>query len=280
MAGRLRGTLTLISADSPQTSVAEEDMRMKPAGAALLILGCLLVAPGLAAAESYFAGYAGLAITPDNDLDIFQDVGGATLDGTLKGVEFDRSPVFGIKLGYFFPRRTLGGHFGFEWEVYHFRPDIDDQSIDFSGTVLGAPVTGTFALGEADISVIAAGLNVLYRIPLVRSRRFPRGLLQPYVGVGAGAFIARFETESSNLDESQDIDDTDLQPGVQALAGVKLFLTRNVALFGEYKFLYTGEFEFKLRASGTILGTPAAETTTLRSNLTGHHFNAGVALHF
>lgn len=256
---------------------------MKPAGAALLILGCLLVAPGLAAAESYFAGYAGLAITADNDLDIFQDVGGATLDGTLKGVEFDRSPVFGIKLGYFFPRRALGGHLGFEWEVYHFRPDIDAQTIDFSGDVCVpacSQVATPFPLGQADISVLAAGLNVLYRVPLVRSRRFPRGLLQPYVGVGAGAFIARFETESSNLDESQDIDDTDLQPGVQALAGVRLFLTRNVALFGEYKFLYTGEFEFKLRASGTILGTPAAETTTLRTNLTGHHFNAGVALHF
>ncbi len=254
---------------------------MKPAGAALLTLGCLLLAfPGLVAAEPYIAGFAGLSLTRDRDMEIVQDVAGAELEGTLKGVEFDRSTVFGGKAGYFFNRRVFGGNLGFEYEVYHFRPDINGQTIDFSGTVLGSPTTGTFALGEADISVFTAGLNLLYRIPLARSRRFPRGQVQPYVGVGGGVFFAEFKTQSSNLDQNTDVDDTDVRPGLQGLAGLKFFLSRNVALFGEYKYIHTAEFEFKLKASGTVLGTPATETTTLRGGFTGHHFNAGLALHF
>ncbi|MGH7325149.1 MAG: outer membrane protein [Candidatus Rokuibacteriota bacterium] len=257
---------------------------MKPAGAALLTLGCLLLLlPGLAAAEPYIAAYAGLAIMQDKDLKIAQDVAGvpgAELEGTLKGVEFDRSTVFGAKVGYFFNRRLFGGNLGFEYEVYHFRPDINGQTIDFSGTVGGVSFDGPSNLNKADISVIAGGLNFLYRIPLARSRRFPRGQVQPYVGVGGSVFLAEFET-TSILDENEGVDDTDLRPGLQGLAGLKLFLSRNVALFLEYKYIHTATFEFKLQASGTFAGLPnATETTTLRGSLTGHHFNAGLALHF
>lgn len=256
---------------------------MKPAAAALLCLGLLLLGfPSLATAEPYFALYGGLALTADQDIDIFQDVVDAsgstlaTLDGSLKGVEFDRSPVFGLKLGYFFPRRLLGGNLGFEYEVYYFRPDIDRQIIEFSGT---APCPDPCELGKADVSVIAAGLSVVYRVPMARSRRFPRGQLQPYVGLGGGAFIARFES-TSILDEGMDIDDTDVRPGLQAFAGLRLFLTRNIAFFGEYKFIHAGEFEFDLKATGTFFTMPATEATSLRYSLTGHHFNAGISLHF
>jgi opacity protein-like surface antigen len=255
---------------------------MKPAGAALLALGFLCLAfPGLVAAEPYIAAYAGLAMTQDKDLEIVQDLDGAeALKGTLMGVEFDRSVVFGGKAGYFFRGRTLGGNFGFEYELYHFRPNINGQTVEFSGTVLGSPFSGSSSLGEADVSVIAGALNFLYRIPLGRSRRFPRGQLQPYVGLGGGIFLAEFETESSILDSPQKVDDTDVRPGVQGLAGLKLFLTRNVAVFGEYKYIFTTDFEFKLKASGTVGGAPATETTTLRGSLTGHQFNAGLAIHF
>ena len=55
------------------------------------------------------------------------------------------------------------------------------------------------------------------------------------------------------------VGDTDVKPGFQALAGVRFFLTRHIALFGEYKFLFTDDFTFNLISQpGTVGGAGSA----------------------
>lgn len=108
-----------------------------------------------------------------------------------------------------------------ELDVYHLRPDIDNQTVTFSTNGF----TGKTAFTAADLHITAVALNALYRVPLARSADFPRGRLHPYVGVGIAALIAHFETRTTVLDTSTEFGDTDARPGAQAVAGAKYFVT-------------------------------------------------------
>ena len=75
--------------------------------------------------------------------------------------------------------------------------------------------------------------------------------------------------------------DTDVKPGFQATAGTKLFLTRHLALFGEYKFVRTADFDFNLISKpGTRLGNTTIEIRQLQFHLTTHILEAGLAYHW
>jgi len=233
----------------------------------------LLLSPGLVAAEPYVGLFVGAAITQDTDVEDklvtitrFKDVG------------FDTSAVFGGKVGFFFDPPVLEGNFGLELEAYHFRPDIETQTVSLSCDGF----CGTFRLTGADVHVTVIGLNGLYRLPLSRSDEFPQGRLHPYVGVGLGAFIAHLETKTSVLDVSTNFGDTDVTAGVQALAGMRFFLTRHIALFGEYKFVSTDNFRFVLISQpGTVGGMgPAGQLMKREFNLTTHMLQAGIAYHW
>ena len=42
----------------------------------------------------------------------------------------------------------------------------------------------------------------------------------------------------NDTDVNQDVHDTDVEPGLQALAGARYFITSRIGLFGEYRFLH------------------------------------------
>lgn len=202
------------------------------------------------------------------------------VNGRAHDLSFDTSVVFGAKGGYFLDRPLLGGNVGAELDVYHFRPDLGDQSVRFTGLLAGVTGDTQIRLQAADIEVTAVTLNLLYRFGLATDQQYPRGRLQPYIGVDAGAFIARLATTTSPFDENKDIADTDVQPGIQALTGLRWFLTRNIALFAEYKFLQTQTFSFRFKESGTIFGFPATETARDRADITSHLFYGGIGFHW
>jgi len=232
----------------------------------------LLFSPGLVAAEPYAGLFVGAAITQDADVE-----DKLTPVPTFKDVGFDTSVVFGGKVGLFFDPPVLGGNFGLELEAYHFRPDIETQTVSLSANGF----SGKFRLIGADLDVTVIGLNGLYRLPLSRSAEFPQGRLHPYAGVGLGAFIARLETRTSILDVSTNFGDTDVKPGFQALAGARFFLTKHIALFGEYKFVHTADFKFNLISEpGTFRGGPAFEIAKRELTLTTHMLQAGIAYHW
>jgi opacity protein-like surface antigen len=259
---------------------------------ALAVAASLLLAvPGLAAAEPYLAGFVGAAITENNGLDTTQtnnpvSVNGVSfLDGTLKNIEFDTSVVFGGKVGYYFDHPALGGNFGLELEVYHFEPNVASQTVVFSGTartIFGTTLPPEFrtTIQKADIDVTAVGLNLLYRLELGQSDNFPHGRFQPYAGVGLGLFVATLSTTTTPFDTNKSIEDTDTQPGGQILLGARFFLSPNIAIFAEYKFVQTAEFSFRFQETATALGLPATETARDQADLTQHQFLAGVGFHW
>ena len=104
----------------------------------------------------------------------------------------------------------------------------------------------------------------------MQSPTFPRGRLQPYAGVGPAIFITKLEDQeadpNSNLGSK-----TTAAGGVQALAGVKVFITKQLSLFAEYKFTHhTADF------GGTSPLLAAAGSQGFNVN----HFVGGLAWHF
>jgi opacity protein-like surface antigen len=247
--------------------------------AAFAVLGAAW--PGRAVAEPYLAGYAGVAFTERKDLRTEIELSGTPLaNGRARNLEFDRSPVFGGKAGYFFDVDLLGGNTGIELDVYHFEPDVARQSVTFRGTLAGATGDIPTEIQSADVDITAVTLNALYRFRLLVDREHPRGRLQPYIGIGVGAFIAKLATTTSPFDVNKDIEDTDVRAGVQALAGLRWLITRNIALFAEYKFIQTQTFSFTFKESGTVAGFPLTETARDRASITSHLLYGGLGFHW
>ena len=254
-------------------------MAVRTLKVAFLVVSPLLIFATVAASETYFAGLGGAAIPLDQDVNVRSSLGGFRIpDVKLKDVEIEKSAVFGIKLGHFFEDTEGRGDPGLEVELYYFKHDIEEQTVSISGDFLGAPISGTFGIGEAELSVFAVELNGLYRLNLARSNGFPNGRFQPYGGIGVGLFVATLESSLPLFD--WDDEDTDYREGVQGIVGTKFFLTKNVSVFAEYKFILTADFEFELEESGIVSGRPMTGKADVESELIEHLVYAGLAYHF
>jgi opacity protein-like surface antigen len=92
--------------------------------------------------------------------------------------------------------------------------------------------------------------------------------------------IAELSTTTTPFDVNKSISDTNVQPALQVLAGLRMLVTPNIAVFAEYKFLQSRTFTFDFKVPGTIGGGPFTETARDRSDITSHHLSAGVGFHW
>ena len=157
-------------------------------------------------------------------------------------ISLKSSPLFGGKAGYFFVDEGLPW-LGVEVEAYTSKPSIKRQTPNFTqqitsikGTPGVAPclpppaancsmqetLTGQLSIGESPLRVVTVALNVV--------TRYPGKVFQPYIGVGVGAFY--FTSSSGPIQGRQVV------PGLNALAGMKVFLTDEMGLFLEGKYNY------------------------------------------
>lgn len=191
----------------------------------LLSFLCFLVLGSTASvqAEWYVGGQVGL--NAPQDLTNIQGTGSAS-GIVLSDLELEKMVVFGAKFGGYFPENLnwLGG----EIEVYHTDSDIKSQPATTSAPILGLSVSGT--LPQSDLAITTVALNVLVR--------YPHETWQPYGGVGVGLNIARFSGGTA-------VSETAYLPTLNLLAGLKFFVTEEVAIFGEYKFNYGSSWEFE-----------------------------------
>jgi opacity protein-like surface antigen len=244
-------------------------------------LVALLVSPLAASGEPYVGVHVGAAFTEKTDLRTRLELNGtAIVDGDARDLKPETSLLLGGKVGYFFERPVLGGHFGLEAEAYHFEPNVPQQTSRFTGTLGGAPADRQIRVQHADLEVTGAALNLLYRWPLATSPELPRGRVQPYIGVGLAVLIAELSTTTTPFDVNTHISDTNVQPALQVLGGVRVFVTPQLALFAEYKFLQSQRFTFDFKEPGTIGGAPLVETARDRADLTSHHLSAGISFHW
>lgn len=185
------------------------------------------------------------------------------------------SLMFGAKGGYFFTEEKLPW-LGVELEAFASKPSIKTQTLTTEHIFTIQPntpdtatncnlviqpnanlcpkfrrTTGTLAIQESDLRVIAVAFNVI--------ARYPGKVFQPYAGAGAGAFY--FWSPSGSVQGRQVV------PGLNLLAGVKLLITEEWGLFAEGKYN---------RATISNLD----QSLGLSAEYSAFNFVAGVAFHF
>ena len=175
----------------------------------LIVCGCWGLFQRTANAESYVAGFAGYGLSAQlSDVRGTGDIAG----GTGSNLGLQNAPMYGLKVGHFLDNLK---YFGGEAELYSTTPFLKQQQFTLNSP--SGTQTGTIAGGH--LRVTTAALNVVYR--------YPGQVVQPYAGVGLGLFW--FTTPESTAGSA-------VRPGLNVLAGTRLFVTQQMALFGEYKY--------------------------------------------
>ena len=236
----------------------------------------LLAVASLASAEPYLGLYAGAAFPHENPVKFseFPLLGTNLLaDVTVSEEGFETSGILGGKFGYFLEPLPF---LGFEIDVFNiFGPDIDanrtrslDVTIPNDGSVgnIKAPVSSVIDTGgDIELRVTSVMLNVIGRLPLMRSADFPQGRLNPYIGAGGGWVNAEIDLKNRLGGDDGAVTDA---VGAQGIAGLKYFVSPNFALFTEYKYLHV--FNAKWSFGGS----------KVQSDLDISNAVAGVAFHF
>ena len=166
--------------------------------------------------------------------------------------------------GYWPPFDVGPLNFGLGVDFSHFAPNLGQQSNVFCRTVC---VNGVF--DDLDVSVWVIGFDALLRAPLLKSATFPNGQLQPYLRVGPAIFVAHADDSFNFAPGNQT--DSDTSVGVKLGTGVSWLFTRNIGMFGEYRYThFSPEFTFREN------GTPANLSTSINT----HSLLVGVTFRF
>jgi hypothetical protein len=224
--------------------------------------------------ELYVAGFGGFTLGHS-----FSNTEGR---GTLAGQAFDsfdlaNSVIYGMKIGYFHPGRL--NWLGLEVEGFNTTPHLQQQT-NVPGTYLRVSTLAFNVIARKRLGCRADERDSYdrtrrttthdkdgrpyydedERTPTEENARCP---LQVYAGVGPAIFFAETSNQFGRSGDNGEV-------GVNALAGLKYFVHRNISVFGEYKFNYAG-FDFS-QLQGTTAG--------VQGNYKASHFVGGLAIHF
>ena len=208
-----------------------------------------------ARAEGFADFRIGGAITPNTDGS--NTIGGAP-PSPSEPIEFKAGVSVGIRGGYWLDSVPW---LGFAFDLSYFDPDEDVSVL---------PV-------KLDVFPISALLMLRY--PLLKSAAYPRGRLQPYAGVGPGAFVTTAKIKLKDVGASENFSDTQVNLGVDVRGGVNFhfappnFPGESLAIFLEYRFTHFEPSDFK----DDIAGVPSELEA---DQLDTHHIVVGLGWYF
>ena len=215
--------------------------------AILLAVTALFLIPLQAQAERNWefsvGAFGGGAFHSNEDMKFSTGASGFHVHGTVHGVTLNDSGTFGAKLtAWHLPRKyRWQPQVGFEIDFTRFTANLHPQLRGADGNW---PEPG-FQLGYytffdvQDMSVDTLAANVMFRYPVWSTPDLPGGRIAPYVGFGVGAQRAVLSLPSTLYRE------VDYAPAGQALVGMKFFVFKNIAVFGEYKRIWSShEFTY------------------------------------
>jgi opacity protein-like surface antigen len=220
--------------------------------AAITIVALLGSAPRPAAAEWFADFFAGLSLTQDADLRLNDKAIGP---GRFENVEFDPALTWGGRFGRYFDALPF---LGLGLDYFQFAPYIGPQSARFHGCIFpdGCGGSGTGGPGSFDVTVHSVAVDLMLRLPLLKSEDAPWGRVQPYLTVAPPLFITTITPRNTQSFKNQE-GDTDISFGLKAGGGVAVQVAKNLMLFGEYRFTHVSP-DVELRDANlarTRLGT-------------------------
>ena len=161
----------------------------------------------------YVAGQMGVSIP--NSFSNVEGVGSAA-GVTVSDLSLQNSLMYGAKLGYYFDSIKW---LGVETEVFNSTPHLKQQNATVSFG--GASATATFP-GQSVRVLNWAPINIVVRHQM--------GQFEPYAGIGMGVFFANLTDGASGESSSS------TNVGLNTQVGLRYLVTRNVSLFGEWKY--------------------------------------------
>jgi opacity protein-like surface antigen len=231
--------------------------------ATIIGIGCILLGERPASAEWFGDIYAGPTFTAHHDVTI----DGAVGRGRFLDVGFDKALSFGGRFGRYFEAVPF---VGVAVDYFQFYPNIGPQSVQLRGCfVVGGCVSGQGGTGSFDITERTISVDLMLRLPLIKTADAPQGLVQPYIGVGLPLVITTVDPRNTRLFRNHN-DGTDLSFGAKAVGGLAVQVYKNLALFAEYRFNHVS-------TDVDLQDSVSAAKATLRTDLNSHSALVGIS---
>lgn len=178
----------------------------------LAVLLSMLI-PHVAGAERFADLRLGLAYTQDEDMGITY----ADNSTNEISMRFNASFTIGYRMGYWFERMPM------------------------LGLALDAGFAGVESKDTDDyIDVTSITPLLMFRVPLMKSQKYPTGEWAPYFAAGPGLFLSKISLSTNGDDYANRQEDI----GADLRAGIKKMMATNWALNLEYRFFYVApEYE-------------------------------------
>jgi len=104
------------------------------------------------------------------------------------------------------------------------------------------------------VDTVGLSLDLMLRLPLLKTDKAPWGALQPYVSAGVPVFKTTVTPRTTAEFRNHD-GDTDFSVGYKLGGGLAFQVAPNLMLFAEYRYIHS-EASVDLRDSATLNRTP------------------------
>ncbi len=228
-----------------------------------IMVACLVLTARPVSAEWFADVFVGESFTEKNDVTVHSSAG----LGIFRDVEFDRSLAYGGRAGRYFDAAPF---LGLGVDVFNFSPRIGRQSVRVDGCVLsGGCSGGQGGTGGLDVDALAISLDLMLRLPLLKTETAPWGSVQPYITAGAPLFKTTVTPRTTAQFRNHD-DDTDYSFGYKLGGGIAFHVVRNLMVFAEYRLTHV-QAAVELRDAATLHHAP------LRMDLDTHSVLVGLS---
>ena len=211
-----------------------------------ITMACLVLTAGPASAEWFADAYVGKTFTDESDVTVHGGPGQSVFRDVEFGRSFEDSVAYGGRFGRYFDAVPF---VGLGVDLFNFSAPIGSQTTRVDGCVpSGGCGGGAGNPKRIDIESIAISLDLMLRLPLVKTKTAPHGALQPYMAAGAPFFITTVTPRSTAQFRNHE-DDTDYSFGYKLAGGVAFHIARNLMVFGEYRLTHVEISVDELRAA-------------------------------
>ena len=177
------------------------------------------------------------------------------------------SPAFGVKAGYYFHSFPW---FGLEGDFFWSRPSVYSQTVKLSTPF---PPNNVIPGNRArfpgqEINQTTVALHLMGRLGFIKDDEVPFGRLQPYIGIGPG-----ITDLAGNADAAKNF-------GIDALAGVRYMIRKNLSVFAEFKINHQFAVELEHSKLKNLPSGPFVQEAAATFDFTMETFAVGMCVHF
>ena len=218
-----------------------------------LIVLCPMLAASPAAAEWFADAYAGYSLTVDSDVTVHSPSGLSIYRDVEHDRAIDNAYIIGARFGRYF---DFAPFLGVGVDLFKFSPTIGPQQVHIDGCVPSGTCAGGQGgtTGRIDVSTVGVSLDLMLRLPLLKTDKSPWGTLSPYILAGVPVFITTVTPRTTAQFRNHDAD-TDVSVGYKVGGGLAFQVAPNLMLFAEYRYIHS-EASVDLRDSATLKKTP------------------------